>query len=105
MFIIYSLTNQMERLKYGGESLPPTHPPLDTLAWCDTATLVDDLFIVFLLSDREIPLKHDMSLLEHHLFSSPTPSLSKHPLPGKPAPFKELADDNATDKAQLTLQQ
>ena len=30
------------------------YPPLDTLAWCDTdVTLVDDLFIVLLLSDRD----------------------------------------------------
>ena len=29
------------------------YPPLDTLARCDTATLVDDLFIVFFLSDRD----------------------------------------------------
>ena len=32
----------------------PLCPPLDTLAWCDTdVTLVDDLFIVLLLSDRD----------------------------------------------------
>ena len=32
----------------------PLCPPLDTLAWCDTdVTLVDDLFIVFFLSDRD----------------------------------------------------
>ena len=52
-----AICNKMKRVKYGEVSLPVSFPlfpaPLDTLAWCDTATLVDHLFIVFFLSDRD----------------------------------------------------
>ena len=56
---------------------------------------------VFLQDYKIHPLILSPKLTENHAFQMYAP----FPCMPKPAPFNELADHNATDKAQLTLQQ